>query len=239
MLHASSESSATRHRPQPPDPAQAQPPLESRVLAWDRKRKAFGPGDVIHHQGDPVSRAYLIRGGLVKLLSYLPNGRVRIVRLHTRGAWLGLEGLLGHPHEHSAVAYDHVEVEHCSVAGLQRLQLEEPDMMNQVLAQWHRNLVEADRWIAEFSTGAITLRVARLLEYLAELDGHQPEGQLELMRVHDVADILGVTPESVSRILAAFKRNQVLRRAPEPEAEVYQLDDGRLHEEVRRMGEEL
>ena len=43
-------------------------------------------------------------------------------------------------------------------------------MLGQLLCQWHGALVHADRWIADFSTGGIKPRVARLLEYLAEIE---------------------------------------------------------------------
>ena len=55
--------------------------------------------EIIYRESDQVDRLYLIRSGLVKLLSYLPNGRARIVRLHASGHWIGLEtSFNGTPH---------------------------------------------------------------------------------------------------------------------------------------------
>jgi CRP/FNR family transcriptional regulator, anaerobic regulatory protein len=202
------------------------------MLLKDGKRKCFSAREVLYHEGDRNGRIYLIRSGLVKLLRYLPNGRARIVRLHTEKDWLGLEGLLGIPCNHTAIAFGHVEVEHFSIHNLVRLHWENPEAFSQLLCQWYGHLVKADKWISDFSTGEIKSRVARLLAYLADLDCNQPAGTFELLTVHEMADILGVTPESVSRHLASFKRQSVLQRQVNPAREIYQIDNQRLQQEM-------
>jgi len=57
-----------------------------------------------------------------------------------------------------------------------------------------------------------TPRVARLLKYLAELEYDKPLDRVELLTVCEMAEILGVTQESVSRILATFKRRAILQK---------------------------
>ena len=176
----------------------------------------------------------MIRSGLVKLLSYLPNGRARIVRLHASNHWIGLEGLLGQPYEHTAIAVDDVEVEQVAIHNLQRLHRNDPMMLSQLLCQWHGALVHADRWISDFSTGGIKPRVARLLEFLAELEYGKPLERVELLTVCEMAEILGVTQESVSRILATFKRHDILSKQSDPSREIYRLDVARLQQEARK-----
>jgi len=200
-------------------------------LATEGKRKTFSAKEVISREGDPVTRLYLIRSGLVKLLSYLPNGRARIVRLHSRDHWIGLEGLLGQSYTHTAIAIDKVAVEHCSIYSLQRFQQENPGALRQLLCQWHGDLAQADKWILDFSTGEIKCRVARLLRFLAELENGQASNQVELLKVHEMADILGVTQESVSRVLAGFKRSRILHKQGDPLREIYQLDTEKLRRE--------
>lgn len=191
---------------------------------------------VLYHEGDEVSRAYLVRSGLVKLVSYLPGGRVRIIRLHGRGHWLGLEGLLGLRYSHTAVALNALELEHVAISRLMNHYGANPSALMRLLCQWHNALAQADKWIADFSTGAVRLRVARLMEYLAQLDAHDPRDPFTLPTVADMADILGVTPESVSRHMAVFKRIRVLQREGEGRAERFRLDPGRLQALLREAG---
>jgi CRP/FNR family transcriptional regulator len=190
--------------------------------------KRFLAGEVIYREGEHVDRIYVIRSGLVKLLSYLANGRARIVRLHADDHWIGLEGLVGESYAHTAIAVDDVEVRQVAIRSVQRLNRNNPGLLGQLLRQWHGALVHADRWIAEFSTGGIKPRVARLLEYLAEFKYGRPLEKVELLTVCEMAEILGVTQESVSRTLATFKRAAILRRQPDPVREIYRLDAPRL-----------
>lgn len=195
-------------------------------------RRRYGAQEVLCREGDPVERLCRIRKGLVKLVTYLPNGRSRILRLHAHGHWLGLEGLLRLPSQHTAIAVNEVELETFSTAELLRIQAQDPQRLAQVLRQWHADLRQADRWISDFSTGSIKPRVARLLEFLAELQDDEASYDVALLTVHEMADILGVTQESVSRILAEFKRRSILRKQVHPLRETYRLDSRRLQQEA-------
>lgn len=205
---------------------------EQSTLWKNSKRKCFQAKEVIYRESEAVDRICIIRSGLVKLLSYLPNGRARIVRLHVRGQWLGIEGLLGEPYEHTAIAIDDVILQHVPIHSLQHRLMDEPERLLQLLKQWHIDLAQADRWISEFSTGGIKPRVARLLEYLAELEYNSPTDTVELLTVCEMSEILGVTPESVSRIVATFKRRDILQKQSDSLREVYRLDTTRLQQEA-------
>jgi CRP/FNR family transcriptional regulator len=205
---------------------------ERQILYEAGKRKQYLAREVIYRESEQGDRIYVIRSGMVKLLSYLPNGRARIVRLHAGEHWIGLEALLGQAYEHTAIAVDDVEVQCVSIHSVRRVNRDNPGILGQLLCQWHGALVYADRWIADFSTGGIKPRVARLLEYLAELEYGQPLEWVELLTVCEMAEILGVTQESVSRILATFKRGDILRKQSHPSREIYRLDATRLQREA-------
>jgi CRP/FNR family transcriptional regulator len=207
---------------------------EQSTLWKNSKRKCFQAKEVIYRESEAVDRICIIRSGLVKLLSYLPNGRARIVRLHARDQWIGLEGLLGQNYEHTAIAIDDVVLQHVPIHSLKYHLKDEPGRLLQLLKQWHVDLSQADRWISEFSTGGIRPRVARLLEYLAELEYGSPADTVELLTVCEMSEILGVTPESVSRIVATFKRRNILKKQAESLGEVYRLDTRRLQQEARK-----
>ena len=51
--------------------------------------------------------------------------------------------------------------------------------------------------------------------------GHQ---RLRLLTCEEAAEALGVTPESVSRYLAEFKRDRLLRRASSSDPELFFCD---------------
>jgi len=198
------------------------------------KRKVFSAKEIIYRESDHVDKVFIILNGMVKLLSYLPNGRARIVGLHNRSHWLGLEGLVARFYEHNAVAVDDVEVTYIPMTTLHLLERENPQQYCQIMKQGYKQLGQTDRWISDFSTGGIKSRVARLVEFLSRLEYGESSHMVDLLTVHEMADMLGVTPESVSRILAEFKRNNTLHKLASYSYEKYAIDFQRLQYEARQ-----
>jgi CRP/FNR family transcriptional regulator len=208
--------------------------LASLAMFNNGRKKCFAAQEVIYHENDTVDTVFVIRSGMVKLLSHLPNGRARIVRLHGTHHWLGLEGLVERSYEQTAVAVDDVEVVCISVNELHLLEQEDPRTYCQVLKQGLTDLAQADRWIADFSTGGIKPRVARLVEFLSNLEFGESSNVVDLLTVHEMADMLGVTQESVSRILAEFKRNSTLHKIRLQPDSRYEIDAQQLQYEARQ-----
>jgi CRP-like cAMP-binding protein len=170
----------------------------------------------------------LQKSGLVKLVSYLPDGKSRIVRLLSRGAALGLRGLLGKEHRHTAIAVNDVDMYLIPAGEVLRLCRDQVEIHHRFMAYWFEYLEHADTWITEFSTGTVAARVARLINFLDHIDMETPAGEVELLTCDEMAAVIGATPESVSRVLAEFKRNEILSPAAEGDDHRYQKDDDLL-----------
>ena len=205
-------------------------PTPVQTLIATARRLSFQQQDILYHQGDGVDTVLFISGGLVKLVSHLRNGRARIVRLHRPGSVLGLSGLCGQHHEHTAVAVTPVSALRLPLGALQRLRSDDPVTYVTLLERWHDYLRDADTWITQFSTGPVRGRVARLLVFLSEFESHAAEGRVQLLTCEEMGSILGVTSESVSRTLAEFKRQHILARRDSDARELYEADVERLQD---------
>jgi CRP/FNR family transcriptional regulator len=194
---------------------------------------SYQPGESLYREGAEIGALYVVRRGRIKLLSYLPDGRARIVRLHNRGSLIGLNGLLGEVHEHTAIAVDRVEVYQMPLNLLSPLKEQDPTAYSRLLEHWYSYLNTADTWITEFSTGPIRGRVARLLLFLIDLDEESGPRELTLLSGEEMAEVLGVTPESVSRVVADFKRRGILVSHGDGPAEHYCCDLPALSVEAR------
>jgi CRP/FNR family transcriptional regulator len=115
---------------------------------------------------------------------------------------------------------------------LRNLEHNNPHLFAQILAQTYRHLSQADCWIADLSTGGIKPRVARMIDFLSRLEYGESSNMVELLTVHEMADMLGVTSESVSRILAEFKRNDLLYKLDACSEERYAIDSRQLRREA-------
>jgi len=203
-------------------------PTPLRAMLNHSRRVEYAPHDVLYHQGSANQSVIFITSGLLKLIVHLPNGRARIVRLHRPGSVLGLEGLLGRNNEHTAVALTPVTSLRLPISAVQRLRMEDPETYICLTERWHDYLRDAEMWITQFSTGPIRGRVARLLLFLADFNCETADDQLQLLTCEEMGCVLGVTSESTSRILAEFKRKQILVTHDDRPEELYNADLGRL-----------
>jgi len=204
------------------------PPTPLSTMLGCSRRVTYAPHEVIYHQGSAARSVTFITSGLLKLIVHLPNGRTRIVRFHRCGSILGLGGLLDEEYEHTAMALTPVTALRLPLSAVQRLRREDPETYISLIERWHGYLKEADIWITQFSTGPIRGRVARLLSFLAGFNRESPGSQVQLLTCEEMGSVLGVTSESASRILAEFKRKQILVSGDDQTHELYNADIGRL-----------
>jgi CRP/FNR family transcriptional regulator len=204
---------------------------------WDdflaaAKRRRFPSRHILYRQGEPAETLFAVRAGLVKLISHSPDGRARIVRLNGPGALLGFSGLLDRVYAHTAMAVAEVETGCIAAGAVTRLKRDHPELYCRLLESGYGDLKNADRWITEFSTGSIKARVARLVNFLATLQSGTAQ-EVELLTCEEMAAVLGVTVESVSRILAEFKRGRLLRAVGAAPARLYAYDARALQRVAR------
>jgi CRP/FNR family transcriptional regulator len=189
---------------------------------------AYGHNEVIYRSGEESKLLFIVRSGMLKLATYLPNGRTRIVRLHKRGSLIGLDGLMGEDHEHTAIAINEVEVFQIPHSLFHRWKDEQPHLFNRLMEHWYQYLNYADTWITDFSTGSVKGRVARLLKFLANFESDTEPQIIEMLTTDEMAEILGVTPESVSRVVAEFKRENILQAIENNTESFFTCDLARL-----------
>jgi CRP-like cAMP-binding protein len=192
----------------------------------------FQPGDTLYHSDEESSTLYIIQQGLVKLVSFMDNGRNRIVRLHRQSSFIGMDGLMNTKHEHDCIAINEVRAYQIPHSELLRLKEDEPHLYNQLLEKWYEYLQYADTWITEFSTGNIKGRVARLVKFLSHFDPDTGPQIVELLTTEEMSEILGVTPESVSRVIAEFKRDGILTTIENNVESLFECDQEKLDKVV-------
>lgn len=204
------------------------------------KKVFFPPQQIIFNHCTEAKTIYIVLEGMVKLLTYLPNGKARIIRLQGPGGMLGLSGIFEHRHKHKAVAVHDVVLLKIATGSFKLLRQQYPDIYLSIIEKMYEDLNIADTWITQFSTGSIKARVARLVTFLSYLQTKTSPDIVELLTCEDMASVLGVTTESVSRVLAEFKRQRILQRIGE-RGEIYRRNSPMLMElsqDIRCEGKE-
>jgi len=165
-------------------------------------------GDTLYSQGDNSEAIFTLRSGLVKLLSYLSDGTVRIVRIIRSGDVVGLEALDNKHYFHHAVILEKASFCRIPVSLIETLNEHSPHLSKQLTTRWQRVISDADVWLSKLSCGFAKQRVAYLLCYLSE--GNERD-ECYLPSREDMGAILAVTTETASRITADFKRKELIK----------------------------
>jgi CRP-like cAMP-binding protein len=172
----------------------------------------YPPGSVIYEANSHKKFIFSIRRGMVKLVHVAQDGDNRIVRLLGPGSAIGLELLDGaEGYHHTAIAVTQVDLCKIPVATTIQLTREHPRLCATVGQQLQDQLNLADQWIVALSTGSARQRVAQLVLILEKFFSDE-EGAFMLLSREDMAAMTGIAVETVSRMIAEFKRQKILYR---------------------------
>jgi CRP-like cAMP-binding protein len=172
----------------------------------------FPAGSTLFEEGRDDGAIYSVRSGMVKLLSMMPGGEHRIVRMLGTGSAIGLEMLEpGNRYQHTAVALNDVDACRIPVKTINALESSFPELCQQIRQRLLRQLDRADQWIVSLSTGTAKKRIAHLLLMMTEYSSDE-NGDITMLGGADIAAIIGSSPETVSRVLADMKRSRVIQK---------------------------
>lgn len=161
-------------------------------------------GEIVVRPGEASSRLLVVHRGRVKISHVSPGGQEQLLRVLEPGDFIGETAFLtGAPPEYTATALAPVEMcvfDHADLAALVRTY---PSIAVRMLEAVTRRLDATERMLGQTSLDV----EARLAAYLLDLPArwHDGVGTVELpLAKRDVAALLGTTPETLSRRLAAL-----------------------------------
>ena len=172
----------------------------------------YPPNSVLYEASTHKKFIYSIRRGLVKLVHVAPDGVYRIVRLLGPGSVIGLELLDGADgYHHTAIAINQVDLCRIPVPTVKQLENDYHSLCKHVGQQLQDQLDLADQWIVALGTGSAKQRVAQLILVLHNLYADKSDAFILLNR-EDMAAMIGIAIETVSRMIAEFKRQKILNK---------------------------
>ena len=170
--------------------------------------KVIEKGDKLYGVGEPADFVYTLHDGVLKLVQALPTGEQRIVRLLKRGDLAGIEAVTsGSQYQHDAIAMTTIKVCKIPAEIVLDFSTSSLELHANLMEKWQKALATSDTWLTKLSTGRSRHRVARLLIWLAETCN---EEKFILPGRKDMGNILAVTTETVSRLIAEMRRDGLL-----------------------------
>jgi CRP-like cAMP-binding protein len=176
------------------------------------KNGVVRPDTVIYRSGDPARATFTVRNGLVKLINPETPAGPRIVSLMGRGAAIGLESIMADGvYLHTAITIRESNVCRIPSEVLSELKARCPELTEGLIYKWRDHARSAESVICTLCAGQLKQRATALLRYIVEVTCDRPEA-VRLPRTSDMAEILGVSAESISRCMADLKRQGLIRR---------------------------
>ncbi len=191
----------------------------------------FAVGQEIIHQGDASKLFAIIVSGVVKLIRVLPDGRQQIVGLLSGAACLG--------DVFSAVSHDSVEcVTDVELCCFQRPQIESvfkthPELEHRLFQSVAKDLEDAREWMLTLGRRTAREKVATFLLWLGKDEqNHCPDApkpqddpilDIPFAR-HEIADFLGLTLETVSRIFSRLNATGVIKLSGAKSVEIRDIN---------------
>lgn len=209
--------------------------LEFEELTRLRKTGAthrLAPGQPLFHEGDAVHQVYNVTRGALKLYKLLPDGRRQVMGFAFPGDFLGLS--MDDEHAFTAEALDEAQLCRFPRVRFDSFVEESTEMERELYRRAAKELSAAQQQMVLLGRKTAEERLASF--FLDLLDRAGEENMIDLaMSRSDIADYLGLTKETVSRVLALLKGKRVVRLAAMDRIEV--LDPAGLRAIADGVGE--
>ncbi|GAB4355343.1 MAG: fumarate/nitrate reduction transcriptional regulator Fnr [Gammaproteobacteria bacterium] len=171
-------------------------------------------GKTLYRQGDAFKSLYAIRGGSVKTYGLTEDGEAQITGFHLTGEIVGMDAIGGVVHPCTAELLEDSWVCELPFNKLEELSRQLPSLQRELLhamAQEIRNEEHALMLVRGLRAEQRVMRfINSLLKRMQERLGNIVEIPLAMTR-EDIANYLGLAPETLSRALAKLRDDGVIR----------------------------
>lgn len=167
----------------------------------------------LYKAGDKFTSIFAIRAGAIKMYTYSDLGEEIIHGFYLPGDVVGFDGMVEEKYLYNAVALDSTSVCNLPYDELSELSLKIPNLNQQIMNVMSKKMQDGRLHSELLIKRNADQRVAHFIWYMAERfknRGYMSD-EFRLSILHrDVALYLGLTPETVSRILAKLNAEQVV-----------------------------
>ena len=178
------------------------------------RNRQYRDGMYVFAEGDPVEAVYFVKSGMVKASRTDDEGREQIVNLLVAGDFFPHVGFLdGGPAPANTVTVGETSLGLINRRDFMALLGQHPSITARLLAVMDRRIRGLQEQVKELGLLTAPSRVGRILLRLAQQIG-ESRGDLKVLHLglsqQDVANMAGVSRETVSRLLSEFRREGII-----------------------------
>ena len=181
----------------------------------------LAPGEALFHEGDPATRVFTLTRGTIKLYRLLPDGRRHVTGFLHAGDFLGIG--VGPEHIVSAEALEEVQLCWFPRNRFDNFIEQYVAMERSLYRAAADELAAAQEQMLLLARKTASERVASFILELSERTAFRSPSSANVrlpMSRSDIADYLGLTKETVSRVISSFKKRGLIRLRTTDEVEL-------------------
>ncbi len=191
---------------------------EVKKLSLYIKEQHVDKNTELFHQDDPGDAMYLILKGGVRIYLYSPAGRELTLAVLRTGQFFGEMSLLdGMPRSANAMTIEDTDFIVLKRNDFLNVLQSYPVIATKILKDMSIRVREADAMIEDFALLNVYDRLTKYIDKLMKAEGKK-EGYCTVIsgniKRQDIANAIGTTRETVSRILSAWQRKGYIKLLP-------------------------
>jgi CRP/FNR family transcriptional regulator len=167
----------------------------------------FKAGQRIHTIGQPFDMLYIVNSGFLKTVLIDEFGNEQVLSFPMKGDMFGMDGIHTRKYGSEAVALSSCDIIMVPFKVFSSLGRKQPELEVALYGVMSRELIREQTMVSMLGSLSAEARVARFLVSLSErfsdMGYSGKEFNLRMTR-HEIGSYLGLTLETVSRILSAF-----------------------------------
>ncbi len=179
-----------------------------------KRRRPVEKGEYLYRVGNPFTSVYAVRSGSLKTFTSTRDGRDQIISLHLPGELMGLDAISSNQHICSAMALETTSVCELPYERLEALSLEIPGLQHHLLSLMSEEIRHDQCHMTILARLPVDNRLASFLVNLAERYRTRGFSSTEFnlsMSRNDIANLLGMAVETVSRLFTQFQEQGLLQ----------------------------
>lgn len=189
-------------------------PLEAIGPGLANRRHALKKGSHLFRAGDPFRAIYVIQSGCIKTSMLTCGGDVQVLRFSLPGETVGINAIGINHHPCDAVALEPTELCEIPFAQLEKLAREHPQVQHHLMCLLSNEIVLDGKLMAMLGHQKAETRLANCLLNFSQRYRKQGHADLSFrlpMSRQDMGDYLGLSLETISRLLSRFQAEGLLR----------------------------
>jgi len=179
-----------------------------------KRRRVVEKGSYLYHAGDKLKSLFAVRSGSFKSYTPVADSAEQVIGFHLSGELMGMDAIHGAQHRSYSKALETSSVCEIPFDKLELLSAEVPGLSHHLMSLMSEELQHEQCHVTQLAKMTAEARLANFLVEMSQRHsdrGHSAKEFNLSMSRNDIANMLGLAVETVSRLFTQFQEAKILQ----------------------------